>query len=88
MRHHAGIANVQGEGCAVLATLSFRNAEHKKVISDGGGIDAIVAAMRTHRDTGGVQVDACKALASLAFDAALQVEIAEKGGVERPSCRR
>ena len=82
MKRHVSAGRVQAEGCGVLATLSFRNAEHKKVISNCGGVDAIVAAMHAHVHIADVQVDACKALASLAFDPTLQVEIAEKKGIE------
>ena len=48
MNTHIDSADLLAEGCAVLATLSFRSPKNKLQISELGGIKAILEAMRKH----------------------------------------
>ena len=81
MECHLDSAELLAEGCAVLATLSFRSPKNKLKISKLGGIKAILEAMRKHPKNDEVQIDGCKALASLAFDTSLQRTIASSCGI-------
>jgi hypothetical protein len=58
------------------------NAANQVAIAGAGGIDVVVAAMRSHTDAAGVQKYGCGALRNLAVNApANQATIAGAGGL-------
>ncbi len=72
---HAG---VQQEGCVALANLAYNNgrgdfvdsyapAENAVAIARNGGIDAVVLALKNHRDNANVQQNGCRAIGQFAY---------------------
>ena len=67
-----------------LRSLAINHAENKSRIGEAGGVDAVLAAMRTHGMSTGVLVEkACAALCCFAANhAANKSRIGEAGGVD------
>ena len=80
MTAHAGNADVQEMGCAVLANLAD-NDENQILIAGAGGIGVVLTAMTTH--TGNEFHEyGCEALGNLGqSDVTLQKRIKDEGGV-------
>lgn len=65
--HGAASVMVAGNGCAALGALGTRNIVNADaIVSSCGGLDAILAVMRSHGRDSGVQYTACEALCRLA----------------------
>ena len=90
MRQHRKDAAVQRYGCAALCNLVYGDAACVQAVVDGvqadvdgGGVAAVVAAMRQHKADAALQRDGCFALANLAIigGAACKQAIVDGGGV-------
>ena len=88
MRTHTSHAGVQEEGCGALRNLAVNAGNKIKInffklikITEQGGIEVILKAMRTHTSDAGVQGQGCGALTNLARNDDNQIKIAQQDGI-------
>jgi phosphoribosylformylglycinamidine (FGAM) synthase-like amidotransferase family enzyme len=73
---------VQEWGCRALKSLSVMHAANRTLIGSCNGVQAVVAAMRTHADVAAVQQMGCHALTNLSCDDANRTLIGSCNGVQ------
>ena len=82
VQRHAGDAAVQHIGCTALAIIAHYHVENTRRIAAGGGITAVLSAMRNHRVAAAVQEQACWALWNIAVgNAENTASIGSNGGI-------
>lgn len=82
MEAHPTDAVLQGEACGALGNLAA-DERNQVEVSSTGGVSAVVAAMREHKDSAGVQEKACGALGNFtAGNAENQLIVTREGGID------
>ena len=65
MNVHSESAVVQEQACVALRTLCFKNKTNRAIVRKAGGVDAVQASMKNHRDAQDVVYWGKKALDSI-----------------------
>jgi len=84
LRERAANAQLCSQVCTALESLTFTDAEHRRVIMQHGGIEAVLCVMELHQDADpSLLRPAMDALWNLTFDDEVVMRVANAGGIER-----